>query len=59
MPITKEHAGAKVREAGLTEEELQDLLGYIDSLPSDGLSTLLPDDPASRVVGTLKKRRGK
>lgn len=58
MPITKEDAGAKVREAGLTEEELEDLLAFINSLPPDGLSTLLPTDPASRVVRTLKKQRG-
>jgi hypothetical protein len=59
MPLTREQAGAKVREAGLSEEEEENLLAFINQLPEHGLSTLDPGDNAAKVVRVLSKQRGK
>ena len=59
MPITKEEASDKVRDAGLTEEEEDYLLAFINALPPDGLSALRSTDDASKVVRVLKQQHGK
>ena len=59
MPITKEQAGAKVRQAGLTQEEKHALLAFINNLPPGGLDTCVPEDPVSEVVSILRLQRGK
>lgn len=59
MPISRELASAKAREAGLRKEEEEQLLAFISQLPKHGLAGLEPDFDVAQVVHMPRKQMGR